>query len=366
MRGPRPPVVDLGSGSRHDWTTGAGLSLPTIVSLFSGAGGLDLGYQQAGFPLALAVDRSEAAIQTHKRNFRGPKAIAADLVELGPAGVIKQLEPLLQPGQPIGVIGGPPCQGFSRANTGSAANDPRNTLPLLYLDIIEALQAKYSVEFVLFENVLGIRDAKHSITFRGILSKFNDLGLSSGVAEYSALDFGVPQTRSRVIISAFASTEAATAFAPKKVEPVNLTVRAAIGELPEPVFFSRDLTPETIPFHANHWTMRPRSKRFADPSYAAKMGRCFRRLDWDKPSPTVAYGHREIHVHPSGTRRLSVLEAMLLQGFTQGFVLEGTLSAQVEQVSNAVPPPLASALAKATRDVLQGADRLPNRRAMSA
>lgn len=325
------------------------MTLPTIVSLFSGAGGLDLGYKQAGFPLGLSIDWSQAAVRTHERNFGSQKAITADLVQLGSNGVLELLNPLLKPGQEIGVIGGPPCQGFSRANTNSDVNDPRNKLALLYLDIVEALQAKYKVEFALFENVLGIRDAKHSSTFYGILSRLLDLELHSGVEEYSALDFGVPQARNRVIISAFASPDARNAFAPKKVERKNLTVRGAIGSLPDPVFYSRDLTPEMIPFHANHWTMRPISKRFSDPIQAARTGRCFRRLDWDKPSPTVAYGHREIHVHPNGKRRLSVFEAMLLQGFPPEFVLEGTLSAQIEQVSNAVPPPLARALAEATK-----------------
>jgi DNA (cytosine-5)-methyltransferase 1 len=69
----------------------------------------------------------------------------------------------------------------------------------------------------------------------------------------------------------------------------------------------------------------------------------------------VAYGHREIHVHPGGHRRISIFEAMLLQGFPEDFVLEGTLSSQVEQVSNAVPPPLAQALATAIKDAMRQA-----------
>lgn len=319
------------------------------MSLFSGAGGLDLGFKQAGFPLTLAIDRSESAMRTHRKNIGGPKAITADLVKLGPRGVLDLLGEILEPGHEIGVIGGPPCQGFSRANTNSVADDPRNELPLLYLEIIEALQASYVVKFALFENVLGIRDAKHIATFHGILSKFSELGLHSGVAEYSALEFGVPQNRRRVIISAFANPKAAMSFEPIKTAKEDLTVRAAIGALPDPVFFFRGMRPECIPYHANHWTMRPVSKRFADPDRPRKPGRSFRRLEWDQPSPTVAYGHREIHVHPNGTRRLSIFEAMLLQGFPRDFVLEGNFSSQVEQVSNAVPPPLARALAEATK-----------------
>ena len=109
------------------------MALPRVVSLFSGAGGLDLGYKRAGFPLVLAVDNSPAAIRTHQRNFSRTTSITADLVELRPEGVLTHLASLVRPGDSIGVIGGPPCQGFSRANTGSAANDPRNKLPLLYL-----------------------------------------------------------------------------------------------------------------------------------------------------------------------------------------------------------------------------------------
>lgn len=333
------------------------MALPKIVSLFSGAGGLDLGFQRSGFTLAFAVDLSPAAIQTHRRNFKGTVSVAADLETLGPEGVLAHLDGVLEPGESIGVIGGPPCQGFSRANTGSDAGDPRNQLPLLYLRIVQALQSRYTVEFVLFENVLGIRDAKHSVTFRGILSKFRQIGLTPEVNEYSALDYGVAQTRNRVIISGFRDKAVARSFLPEKVVATDLTVRSVIGSLPDPAFFARDLAKSAIPRHENHWTMRPVSKRFSRPGGADRAGRSFRRLEWDKPSPTVAYGHREIHVHPDGRRRLSIFEAMLLQGFPEDFVLEGTLSSQVEQVSNAVPPPLAESLATAIKVAMSLSER---------
>lgn len=343
------------------------MALPKIVSLFSGAGGLDLGFQRSGFPLTFAVDLSAAAIQTHRRNFKSTISVAADLAELGPEGILAYLDETLERGDSIGVIGGPPCQGFSRANTGSAANDPRNRLPLLYLQVVQALQGRYKVEFVLFENVLGIRDAKHSVTFRSILSKFRAIGLTPDVNEYSALDYGVAQTRNRVVISGFRDETVARNFKPKKVPATDLTVRALIGSLPEPAFFARDLDKSAIPHHENHWTMRPVSKRFFRPGGADRGGRSFRRLEWDRPSPTVAYGHREIHVHPDGRRRLSIYEAMLLQGFPDNFVLEGTLSSQVEQVSNAVPPPLAQALAKAIIAAMRQASRQSaTREALSA
>lgn len=331
--------------------------LPRVVSLFSGAGGLDLGFQQAGFEIEFAIDSSAAAVHTHQRNFPLTKSVAADLAELGPDGVEELIIEVVEPGTRLAVIGGPPCQGFSRANNGSTTSDPRNALPALYLAIVERLKSRFDVEFVLFENVQGIKDSKHADTFAGILTRLEDLELHPRVEDHSALDFGVAQTRNRVIISGFSSKAAAELFVPKKIPRRNLTVRSAIGGLPGPAFFSRDLARSDIPHHENHWTMQPRSVRFQNPQLLSTTGRTFRRLEWDRPSPTVAYGHREIHVHPSGDRRLSIFEAMLLQGFPAHFVLEGTLSDQVEQVSNAVPPPLAEALARAAAEAIESAAR---------
>ena len=94
--------------------------------------------------------------------------------------------------------------------------------------------------------------------------------------------------------------------------------------------------------------MNPRSPKFTN-GIETTTGRSFRRLRWEQPSWTVAYGHREIHVHPSGTRRISIFEAMLLQGFPTNYTLIGNLSEQVMQISNAVPPPLARAIAASLR-----------------
>src|SRR5262249_15095585 len=99
-------------------------------------------------------------------------------------------------------------------------------------------------------------------------------------------------------------------------------------------------------------TMNPRSPKFVN--HSDTQGRSFRRLKWDKPSFTVAYGNREIHVHPEGNRRLSILEAMLLQGFPESYKLVGSLTEQVIQVSDAVPPPLASAIASSIKEQLYG------------
>jgi DNA (cytosine-5)-methyltransferase 1 len=325
--------------------------LPKIVSLFSGAGGLDHGFKAAGFEVSAAFDISKAAIETHRRNFPNSIAIAGDLIKLGPTGVSAIVRETLRKGSKIGIIGGPPCQGFSRANTTATATDPRNELPKLYIDIVRELQKHFTVEFVVFENVLGMRDKKHSAAYQNLLSGLRTLGFAITEKELCAIDFGVPQTRKRIVLSALRTELDTPAIRPRRRKGA-FSVRDAIGALPHPKFFSRDLDEKDIPHHPNHWTMNPVSPRFKMKA-AAHGGRCFKQLSWKKPSPTIAFGHREIYVHPSGTRRLSIFEAMLLQGFPKTFVLKGNLSEQVEQVSNAVPPPLAKSLAAAIRRSLE-------------
>ena len=323
-------------------------TLPKIVSLFSGVGGLDLGFKEAGFSISVAIDASAAAIRTHQRNFPRTEGIVADLTALKPEGVVGRVREKIAPGAHIAVIGGPPCQGFSRANTCAQSNDPRNRLPRLYLDIVQALQRVYTLEFIVFENVLGIRDKKHSKTYQDLTEGITALGFEITEKELCSIDFGVPQMRRRVILSGMRAGQGYPPVAPRS-RTGKKTVQEAIGDLASPAYFKRNLRVQDIPVHPNHWTMQPKSPKFAKPESEAGDGRSFKRLDWNRASPTIAFGHREIHVHPDGRRRLSIYEAMLLQGFPSTFVLEGNLSEQVEQVSNAVPPPLARSIALAVK-----------------
>lgn len=171
-----------------------------------------------------------------------------------------------------------------------------------------------------------------------------------------AQHFGVAQMRPRVFVVGLNKEKYPDIdFTFPEGNPQQVkTVRETIGHLPEPVFYSRSLKEKDIPYHPNHWCMVPKSKKFSSGSMQPGqiMGRSFRVLSWDRPSYTVAYGHREVHVHPNGHRRLSVYEAMLLQGFPTEYVLEGTLSDQIRLVSEAVSPPVAYALALSLREQL--------------
>ncbi len=187
-------------------------AVPKIVSLFCGAGGLDLGFKEEGFEIAIAIDYEESAISTHKRNFPETYSLAEDLTKIGPVGVLEYTKKCLLFGDRIGIIGGPPCQGFSRANTNSKINDPRNLLPNLYIDIIEELQKYYVVEFVVFENVLGMKDRKHAEKYLALIANFKRLGFTVDEKELCALDFGVPQNRRRIIVSAMRNGKAISQF----------------------------------------------------------------------------------------------------------------------------------------------------------
>ncbi|MCY2988282.1 MAG: DNA cytosine methyltransferase [Planctomycetota bacterium] len=319
-----------------------------VLSLFSGAGGLDYGFVKAGFLPVLAIDWDVAATRTFNANFAGNVARAGDLAGLSPAAVTRWLSRL---SPPRGVIGGPPCQGFSYGNTKASPDDPRNELPFRYCELLAALNRRWSIDFFVFENVLGLRSPKHRDRLRDIIRRFSEAGFNVAQAELDAERFRVPQRRRRLfLVGINRDTFRGDSFEwPNGTEDLR-TVRQAISGLPEPILRTPGLTADDIPYHANHWTMPPRSRRFADNDFNGS--RSFRRLEWDQPSWTVAYGNREIHIHPDGKRRLSILEAMLLQGFPKKFVLQGNFSEQVQQVSNAVPPPVARAVATAIRKQL--------------
>ncbi len=326
--------------------------LPKLLSLFSGAGGMDLGFHQAGYRVALAIDASKAAISSFKHNFPKTKAVAADLTQLGPNGVLELLREQLPLGSKLGVIGGPPCQGFSRANTGALSTDPRNSLPKLYLEIVENLQQVYDVQFLVIENVMGITDKKHSETYSALVNGISGLGFSVTESRVCALDHGVPQTRNRVILTGLKTSRQSCKLKLRRRKGPQYVYEAIAG-LAEPEYFKHGANCKEFPVHPNHWTMNPRSSRFDGTLIPSSTRRSFKMLTWKAPSPTIAFGNREIHVHPSGRRRLSVYEAMLLQGFPTTFELKGNFSEQVLQISNAVPPPLARSVALAVSHAME-------------
>lgn len=334
-----------------------------IISLFSGAGGLDLGFEQVGFQPVIAYDMDPAAVKTYNYNRKGEIARAADLSSFTGDDIIREITQLELYTPPRGVIGGPPCQYFSNGNKAPRQDDdPRRTLPTDYAKILQRLNREYKLDFFMLENVYGLAKPAHRNDFQRIIEMFERAGFRVFHDILDAYDYGVPQSRKRLFLVGWNRVlypEARYEFPPGN--PCGLAVQDRIGGLAEPQFWARNLNPDEFPEHPNHWTMNPISDKFRNPPPPdlRRYTRSFRRLFWGEPSYTVAYGHNEIHVHPEGHRRLSIYEAMLLQGFPHGrdgYRLIGNLTEQVTLVSDAVPPPLAVALA---RSILQFIEEHP-------
>ena len=326
------------------------LEIP-VLSLFCGCGAMDLGFRKQGFIPVLAIDSSQSAVDSYNWNVEQPVARVGDLSKMTGDDVVRLVREVAPNISLKGVIGGPPCQSFSVSNVHRKPDDPRKELPLRYAEILKTLNREFRLDFFVFENVVGLKSNEHIGHLQKFLTAFDEAGFNVFEKALNASSFGVPQNRRRVFVVGLNRYLYPGIRFEFPVGSVALnTVRSAIEGLPEPTFFKRDLKPEEIPHHPNHWTMNPKSKKFRNAF--AKSGRSFRKLAWDHPSWTVAYGHREIHVHPSGARRISIFEAMLLQDFPSDFELRGNFSQQVEQVSNAVPPALTAAIAEVLRKTI--------------
>lgn len=332
------------------------MGVPLLLSLFCGAGGLDLGFEGAGLNSSLAYDIRPHSISSYNGNRADGRGRIQDIRELS----LKMLDQHYGGGfAPIGIIGGPPCQSFSGANTSDTPDDPRHSLPLEYARLVRALNARSRMHFFVFENVVGLIGAKHREVFDQVTKLLHSAGFNVSHSVLNSANYGVPQKRRRLIVVGFnRAIYGNLNWVPPiaTVQPSEWrSVRAAIGHLPAPTFFRKGIEPEQINHHPNHWCMQPKSIRFSARRLTTgdmKNRRSFKTLAWDQPSPTVAYGNREVHVHPNCERRLSVHEAMLLQGFPIEYVLRGNLSEQITQVSEAVPPPMAKAVAESIRSQL--------------
>lgn len=323
---------------------------PKLISLFCGAGGLDLGFSQAGFDVCFAADFDKAAVKSYNNNHAGELGHVIDLLETSPRDLCDKVRSACGKNSNVaGLIGGPPCQGFSRGNTARSQDDPRNKLVFRYAEIVNLFSSEFGIKFFVFENVPEIKAKKNADLLSELRLKLSE-NFHIFEKELNSRFFQVAQSRRRLFIVGIHKSLNISQF--NFPEPSNLSekvVADVISGLPAPAFYKNNILPSEIPYHPNHWTMTPRSKRFVNGDMPAG-GRSFIKLDWWKPSRTVAYGNREIHVHPDGTRRVSIYEALQLQGFPKSYVLLGNLSEQVRQVSNAVPPPVAEKIAKSVME----------------
>ena len=162
---------------------------PRIISLFSGAGGMDLGFQQAGFEIAVANECDKKIWATYERNH------GAHLLK----GDIRQFSEDDFPNDCDGIIGGPPCQSWSEAGALRGIDDARGQLFFDYIRILKAKQPKFFVA----ENVSGMLAQRHNDAVQNIIEMFEHSGYHVFIKMLDAHDFGVPQTRKRVFYIGF-------------------------------------------------------------------------------------------------------------------------------------------------------------------
>jgi DNA (cytosine-5)-methyltransferase 1 len=167
------------------------------VDLFAGAGGFSLGFQEAGFDIVAAVDRSESALATYNHNLEGVQTIEADLQQVSPEEVVDKIG--IAPDKVDVIIGGPPCKGFSTAGKMDSGNS-KNSLVANYIGIVSGIQP----QLVVMENVTGILSMEGGAYKERIIGGFRQEGfqISDNPIVLNAADFGVPQRRNRVFFLA--------------------------------------------------------------------------------------------------------------------------------------------------------------------
>jgi DNA (cytosine-5)-methyltransferase 1 len=292
-----------------------------IVSLFSGAGGLDLGLIQAGHQVIWANDIDPDAVRTYKENI-GKHAVLADIGALSNAELPKADV----------VVGGFPCQGFSLANLKRSGDDSRNTLYLQFLRVISVTKPRY----FLAENVRGILSLDHGRAIEKIVLDFTEAGYRVRFKLFNVADYGIPQSRMRVIIAGTREDlpDVADFEFPKKThtkKPTEQlkswrTITDGIAGIPDPIVYPNALPNQTFSKY------KVTNRNFTG----------HRKTDPNKPAPTIlARGNGGGGVcaiqHPENLRRLSVRESAAIQTFPHDFVFFGSMNSQYRQVGNAVP-----------------------------
>lgn len=329
-----------------------------IIDLFCGCGGLSLGFEQAGFEPALAIDFWEDAIKTYNFNRKKKTGVCGDICSL----TDKQL--LEYKGNVVGVIGGPPCQGFSTVGK-RQTDDPRNQLYKQYCRIVEIVDP----DFFVLENVKGLLTLSGGFFKEDIVKRFSALGYKVTYKVLNAANYGVPQNRERVFFVGIKNKE----FVFPKEFKYKLSASDGISDL-EYGKYKKPVNDYQKIMHLKNGKIENHelTKHSADtiriigmvpdggnikslpPEYwnIRKYNKAFERMSSSRPSNTVDTGHRN-YFHYKENRIPTVRENARLQSFPDSFVFCCSRTSQYKQVGNAVPPLLAYAIAKALAEQLE-------------
>lgn len=332
-----------------------------LIDLFSGAGGMSLGFRQEGIEPVMALDNDAAAVKTHELNF-DCVAHCVDIENWLKTETIPEADV---------VIGGPPCQGFSLLNK-KRSGDSRRALWEPFLEIAHRSTARVFV----MENVAELFRSPELTSIR---AKAAEYGFATKADVVNSADYGAPQTRKRTIVVGWRDVgEPDFPPRPSHADPnknMNLppwrTVRQAIGDLPEPVgteigvgapinlHFGRSPTAlsiaryKAVPKGGNRFDLQRNAPELTPNCWIRKTSGgtdLFGRLWWDRPSVTIRTEffkpEKGRYLHPEQHRPITHREAARLMGFPDDFEFFGSKTDVARQIGNAVPPPLAAALAR--------------------
>lgn len=314
-----------------------------IASLFTGAGGLDLGFKKAGFKTIWANEYDKTIWETFEFNFLETKLDKRSIVDVNSSD-IPEID---------GIIGGPPCQSWSEAGAGRGINDHRGKL---FYEYIRILKDKEPLFFVA-ENVSGILLPRHKEAFESILNEFKSLNYNVTYKLLNAHDYDVPQDRKRVIIVGY-HKKLNLEFEFPESSPAKPILKEAIGDLPE-------ATP-ALPFNKTNGPLDIINHEYMTGGFSTIYMSRNRVRTWNEPSFTIQAGGRHAPLHPKAPtmkfieqnvrifvpgkehlyRRLSVRECARIQTFPDDFIFKYTNIADgYKMIGNAVPVNFAKAIA---------------------
>lgn len=317
-----------------------------IISLFSGGGGLDLGFSNAGFNIVWANEYDKNIWATHKLNFPETILSQQSIVEVNENDIPEC----------IGMIGGPPCQSFSEAGAKKGTQDSRGQL---FWDYIRVLKSKQPLFFVA-ENVSGLLSSRHKHELEAFLNAFNEAGYIVDANLYLASEYGVPQDRERLIFVGYRKDLNKKFSRPEKVEK-KVVLKDILKNMPQPLATKNGQT-NIHPLLANH--------EYMTGGFSSMFMSRNRVRSWEDTSFTILATARQTPLHPQAPkmknigkdnfsfiedsedlyRRLSVRECARIQTFPDNYIfLYDRIENGYKMVGNAVPVYLAQQIANTIR-----------------
>ncbi len=320
----------------------------TVYSLFTGGGGLDIGFKEAGFEIIGASDIWKESQKTMNLNFPDIPFICQDITTLTSNDILESTNGI----KPDIVIGGPPCQGFSVMGDKNSA-DPRNKLFESYVRLVDDLKPKCFV----FENVKGIKSMFNGRYLDRVANSFSKIGYDIYLKILNSKDYGVPQKRERVIIVG-TKVNKLFKYPPHSNDSIGVlkskkNVQEAIGDL-----VHKD---ESFPNHlalshgeivVKRYKLIPEGGKLPPPEELPKeirrknFGNTYVRLHRKELAPTMVPGNNAFPVHPTLDRSLTPREAARIQTFPDTHIFTGARKEQCILVGNAVPPLMAAHIAR--------------------